>query len=284
MSALNGTPTASIVIPTRDRPDYLEVALASVAPQARAASAEVLVVDDGQDPGTARVAQRHGVHVIRPAGHGLNAARNAGIAASSGDPVVLIDDDIAAPPGWLATLLAGIAATPDRDVFGGPIRARLEGGGPRACGREPAPITTLELGPTDRDVANVWGANMAIRRRAFELAGAFDESLTGRGDEEEWQQRYAERGGRVRYLAAAGIDHRRTADDATVIKLSRAAYVLGRTARQNDLRKGAAPSLVAELRTLAGCGWHTLRRRCAIGIVLAAHTAGRLREALAESR
>ena len=116
----------------------------------------------------------------------------------------------------------------------------------------------------------------------FELVGAFDESLSGRGDEEEWQQRYADRGGRIRYLAGAGLDHRRTADDATLSSLSRAAYAVGRTARRNDRRKGAAPSIAAELRTLAGCGWHTVRRRCAIGIVLAAHTAGRLREALTQ--
>jgi glycosyltransferase involved in cell wall biosynthesis len=38
---------ASIVIPTRGRPSYLQVALASIAPQAAAAGAEVLVIDDG---------------------------------------------------------------------------------------------------------------------------------------------------------------------------------------------------------------------------------------------
>ena len=39
-------PFASIVIPTRARPAYLEVALASIAPQAAASAAEVLVIDD----------------------------------------------------------------------------------------------------------------------------------------------------------------------------------------------------------------------------------------------
>ena len=279
---MSAVPTASIVIPTRDRPAYLQVALASVMPQAREADAEVLVVDDGDNPATAEVARRHDAQIVRSHGSGLNAARNAGITAAHGDPIVLIDDDVEAPPGWLNALLGGIATTPDRAVFGGPIRARLEGGGPRACGREPAPITTLDLGASDRDTAHVWGANMALRRQAFELVGSFDESLSGRGDEEEWQQRYADRGGRIRYLAAAGLDHRRSADDATLCSLSRAAYAVGRSARRNDLRKGATPSLAAELRTFAGCGWHTVRRRCAIGIVLAAHSAGRLREALAQ--
>ena len=125
-------------------------------------------------------------------------------------------------------MLAGARDQPDVDVFGGPIRALLEGGGPRACGREPAPISTLDLGPADRDAEYVWGANMAVRRRAFERVGTFDESLAGRGDEEEWERRHRAAGGRIRYLAAAGLDHRRTAEDATVIRLSRAAYALGR--------------------------------------------------------
>ncbi len=275
-------PIASVVIPTRGRADYLEVTLGSVTPQAEAAGAEVIVVSDGPDPATEATAAVHGARLVSlPAPRCLNAARNAGVAAARGELIVFIDDDITAPAGWLAAILAGAQAAPDRDVFGGPIRARLEGGGPRACGREPAPITTLDLGPADRDCEFVWGANMAIRDRAFERLGGFDETLSGRGDEEEWERRYAAAGGRPRYLHQAGLEHRRTAADATVRALSRAAYALGRTARRNDVRKHAAPGLGAELRVLAGCAWHAVRRRCAIGIVMFAHTAGRLREALA---
>src|SRR5918997_1064920 len=38
--------TASIIVPTRERAGYLDVALASIAPQAAAAGAELLFVDD----------------------------------------------------------------------------------------------------------------------------------------------------------------------------------------------------------------------------------------------
>jgi GT2 family glycosyltransferase len=194
----------------------------------------------------------------------------------------LIDDDINACPGWLDAFIAGAEANRDYEVFGGPIRAVLEGGGPRACGRESAPITSLDLGPRDRDAELVWGANMAFRRLAFERVGPFDETLLGCGDEEDWLARYRAGGGRVRYLAAAGVDHRRVAADATVGALARAAYGRGRAARRYDIHRGAAPATAVELRTLAGCGWHIVRRRCANGVVLAAHSAGRLREALSE--
>lgn len=273
------------MIPTRDRPGYLRVALGSVVPQAECAGVEIIVVDDGHLQATAAVAADHGVrHVTPPPPGGLNRARNAGIAAARSDLIVLIDDDVSAPPGWLDAILAGALSAPDVDVFGGPIRAVLEGGGPAGCGRENPPITTLDLGPVDRDVTLVWGANMALRRRALDRAGPFDEGLSGPGDEEDWERRYTSAGGTIRYLASAGIDHRRTASDATVRRLSRAAYRQGRASRRYDVRKGVAPSLPAELRTLVGCSWHILRRRCANGLVLTAHSAGRLREALAGRR
>jgi glycosyltransferase involved in cell wall biosynthesis len=276
------SPVASVVIPTRERAGYLDVALASIVPQARHAGAEVIVVSDGPDPPTARVAERHGARYLElRAPRGANAARNAGVRASTGKLIVLVDDDVEAPAEWLQALLEGARAAPDRDVFGGPIYARLEGG-PRACGREWPAVTTLDLGHRDRDATLVWSANMAIRRAAFERVGPFDEAIHGRGEEEDWEHRYAQGGGIIRYLARAGLDHRRAPEDSRLRALALSAYRLGRTARRNDARKGVSPPLWAELRTLAGCGWHTVRHRCANGIVMAAETAGRLREALAE--
>jgi GT2 family glycosyltransferase len=276
-----GKPAASVVIPTRSRPDYLEVTLASVIPQAAAAGVEVIVVNDGSSPATDRVAQSQGARTVTPPPPGgANAARNAGIQAAAADLIVLIDDDVHAPVGWLNALLAGAESATGAEVFGGPIRARLEGGGPHSCGREGPPITSLDLGSEDRDVEMVWSANMAIRRRAIERVGLFDETLRGRGEEEDWERRYRTSGGVVRYIAAAALDHRRTAEDATVARLSRAGYAHGRNARRYDVRKGMAPSPATELRTLAGCVWHIVRRRCANGVVLAAHSAGRAREML----
>jgi GT2 family glycosyltransferase len=282
---VSNAPSASIVIPTLAAPGYLEVTVASVMPQAVAEHAEVIVVSDGRDPATAAVAERHGARLVSlEEQRGLNAARNAGVAAARSDFIVFIDQDIDAPPGWLDALLDGARSNPDCEVFGGPIHARLEGGGPRACGREPPPITTLDLGPEDRNAELVWGANMAIRRSALERVGMFDEELHGRGNEDDWEYRYAARGGRIRYLAKAGLDHRRTGEDARLWALARAAYAQGREARRSDVRLGKPRPAFAELRTLAGCAWHTFRRRCAYGIVMGARAAGSLHEALSPRR
>jgi glycosyltransferase involved in cell wall biosynthesis len=285
MQVVTDTPAASIVVPTLAAAGYLEVTLSSVMPQARAAGAEVIVVSDGPDAETGAVASRHAARLLSlEEQRGLNAARNAGVNAARSDVIVFIDQDVDAPAGWLDALLDGIRTTPDREVFGGPIWARLEGGGPRACGREAPPITTLDFGSDDRDVRLVWGANMAIRRSAFDRVGAFDEGLHGRGNEDDWELRYAATGSHIRYLARAGLGHRRTADDARLRVLARAAYEQGREARRSDARLGTPRTIRTELRTLAGCAWHTVRRRCAYGVVMGARSAGSLREALVVRR
>jgi glycosyltransferase involved in cell wall biosynthesis len=272
---------ASILIPTRGRPGYLDVTLASVTPQAASAGADVLVIDDGTGSETASVAARHGAPVLATGGgRGANAARNAGVAATAGDPVVFLDDDILAPDGWLNALLGGAASDPGADVFGGPIRAAIEPP-PHSCGREGPAITHLDLGPADRDAEFVWSANMAIRRAALDHVGPFDETIHGRGEEEDWERRYLAAGGRVRYVAAAGVQHRRVGADARLSALSRAQFALGRTARRWDTRRADAPSPGRELLTLVGCLAHIARFRCPNMVPGAAHAAGRLREALA---
>jgi GT2 family glycosyltransferase len=279
------TPPASIVIPTRARLSYLEVALASIAPQARAAGAEVLVIDDGGPSQAAReLVGRHGArYEPHPRPLGLNFARNTGVERSSGGLVVFVDDDIRASPGWLAALIAAAGENPDVDVLTGPIRASLEGAHPRGCGREGPPITALDLGPDDADARYAWGANMTIRREALERVGPFEEALEYGGDEQEWQDRLRAQtpAARVLYVAAAAVDHRRAGADARLGSLARAAHARGRASRRFDAFRGEAPSIAAELLTLLGCVGHVLRRRCPAGLTMVAHSAGRLREALA---
>src|SRR4051812_46479505 len=93
----------SVVIPTRERLSYLEVALASLQAEASREEAEVLVVDDGAPSAAARaLAERHGARYL-PAGGagGLNAARNLGVGHTSGALVAFLDDDVRVCRGWL---------------------------------------------------------------------------------------------------------------------------------------------------------------------------------------
>ena len=275
-------PTVSVVIPTHGRSAYLRVALQSVLPQVRAQGAELLVVIDGPDPASAAVAEDLGARaIVHDAQRGLNAARNTAIEQTTGELIAFLDDDVRVHDGWLEALVAGVEAAPDVDCFAGPIVARIEDHAFPMCGREGPPVTALDLGDQDTDAPHAWGANMAIRRSAFARVGPFDPGHQLYGDEQEWQDRLrASDRPRIRYVAAAGVDHRRAGDDARLRSLMRAARARGRASRRYDVHKGRAPSLARELRVLAGCIAHGPLRRCANGPVMAAHSVGRLEVAL----
>ena len=108
-------PPASIVIPTRARLAYLEVALSSIVPEAARAGAEVLVVDDAGASQAARELTERlgGRYVPHPRPLGLNVARNTGVERSHGELVVFVDDDVRVSTDWLAatTALAGCCAS-----------------------------------------------------------------------------------------------------------------------------------------------------------------------------
>ena len=270
------------MVPTSGRAGYLEVTLDSLRGQRTSVPHELLVVDDGSTDDTPAVAERFGARIVRhEERRSLNAARNTGVREARGELIAFVDDDVYAPPGWLDALAEGARRHPDAEAFGGPIRARFEGHAPRGCGREDPPITTLDLGAEDREAEMVWGANFAVRRSAVDRVGEFDESFDrGHGDEEEWLMRLRAAGGRIVYLADAGLDHRRAPGDSGLASLARAAYHRGRGARSSDRRHGKAPRVARELRNVAGAGWHTVRRACPQGFIMGAHAAGRLVEAL----
>ena len=276
-------PSAVIAIPTRRRARYLEVALRSIRPQADAHGAEILVIDDGPGEDTRSVAERYGArYLARHGPSGINVLRNLAIDATDADLVVYVDDDVEARPGWLEALLGAAADCPeDVGAFAGPIHERIEDHRYPTCGGEGPPITALDLGAADHDAHRGFGANLAVRRSALQRAGRFGEHLVDGGDEEEWEARWQAMGGRVRYVAAAAVEHRRAGDDARLRNLARGAYVRGQAARRFDALNGTAPSLGRELRVLAGCVAHGPRRRCFNGVTMTAHSLGRLRSALA---
>lgn len=279
---------ASVIVPTRNRAGYLLTALESLARQDLGGGEyEVLVVDDDPSRETRTVAQqvarRTGArigYVERDGVPGANSARNTGVRAADSDFMVFVDDDIEAPRQWLREFVEGKQRHPGFQVFGGPIRLRLEGSRLRMCGRESPPLTTLDRGTRDVETLLVWSANMAIDRSAFDLAGLFDQGVPYGFDEDVWERRLRAAGGRIMYLARAGLVHRRDRDDARLSALIHESYQRGRSLRAHSEHVGHAPSAVRELRVLAGCVFHTFRYGCGNGILLTAHSAGRVRECL----
>ena len=278
--------TAAIIVPTRWRAGYLRVTLVSVVAQAREAGVPVIVVVDDadrHDPESRTVATDAGAQVVDGPARGINGARNAGVAAAGEvDWLLFLDDDVEVDDGWLGAMLVATRDLPERYGFlTGPIRARFEDHRLLTCGRENPPITTFDPGGPDADATVAWGVNMGVRRAVLTAVGPFDERLRNGGDEEELQHRWLawRPDGRIRYVAAAGVDHRRAGDDARLRSLALTARARGQAARRFDVSRGEHPPLRRELRVLVGCLLHVPRFRCPNGLVMAAHALGRIDEA-----
>ena len=105
-------PLVSVVIPARNEAELIGVVVRSVTAQSsRAEAIEVIVVDDGSTDDTVRLARDAGARIIEATQAGQKgnaaAARNLGAAQSRGDPLIFLDADCVAAPGWLEQLLRG---------------------------------------------------------------------------------------------------------------------------------------------------------------------------------
>ena len=104
-----GEPRVSVVIMTRDRPEFLPLALDSLASQDL--RCEVVVIDQASAPAAAAavVAEcdwRSDVRLLRSeVNHGAAGGRNLGVGHTSADLVLFLDDDAELLPGALAHMV-----------------------------------------------------------------------------------------------------------------------------------------------------------------------------------
>ena len=172
--------TVIICAYTLKRWDLLERAIRSAVEQAPAPQ-QVVVVSDYNSQLYARLRPRYrDLTVIEnPYTPGLSGARNAGLAAATGDVVAFLDDDAEADPGWLAELVRGYSEADVKGV-GGWIEARWLVGRPRWFPTEFDWVVGCSYRGQPREVAfvrNMMGANMSFRRTLFDAVGGFRQEL-----------------------------------------------------------------------------------------------------------
>jgi GT2 family glycosyltransferase len=103
-------PEVSVVVVTRDNLAFLRLCLESVLADDET-PLELIVVDNGSSDGTgaylARLAERNrGVRlIVNDSNQAFAKACNQGAAIARAPVIVLLNDDIAVPPGWLGRLL-----------------------------------------------------------------------------------------------------------------------------------------------------------------------------------
>ena len=174
------TPSFSVILPVRNAAAVVGAAIESALTQS-VQPHEVIVVDDGSTDELASALEpfRGAIRLIRSAGRGVAAARNAAAAAAGGDFVVMLDADDRFLPGRLEALGELAAQRPDLDVLA--TDAFLEKDG-RLLGRF---AETVPFAVDDQRTAildRCFFAWPAIRRSRLVAVGGFDQSLRSGSD------------------------------------------------------------------------------------------------------
>lgn len=108
-------PEVTVVVPTYNRPDWLERCVASVLDQ-RDVELQLVIVDDASTDDTPRrlrtIDDRRVTAISLPQNAGLSTARNRGLADARGRFVMFLDDDDWLEQGGLRALCNGLESHP----------------------------------------------------------------------------------------------------------------------------------------------------------------------------
>ena len=237
----------SVIVPVRDGGPWFADQLAALAAQECDEPWEVIVADNGSSDGSVALARRWAeghprFHVVDASSRrGPSAARNAGVKAASGELLAFCDADDVVAPGWVA---AWVAALDGADVLAGHLDLWS------LNGRPPVPdqaVATRQLG----FLPFALGANLAVRRSAFDAVGGFAEDLTtGEDVDLSWRLQLA--GYRFAQAPAAVVAKRERSRAGEVFRQARTYGRCGPMLFRRYRSRGARRDLVGALRSW---GW-----------------------------
>lgn len=241
----------SVIIPTRNRPEMLDRCLTALDGQTLARGEyEVIVVDDGSTVSLDGIVGRYaGVRLLRQEGRGPAAARNAGIAVSAGDFVVLTDDDCRPEEGWLAAFARAVQETPGAGL-GGDVKPAPENG---ICGDASQLLVSYLYNYTDTRMPFFCTNNVAFQRRLLLEIGGFDETFPLAAAEDRdicgrWNVRYP-----LRHVAEASVVHHQALDFAGFVRQQ---FRYGRGAfqfHQRRIQRGEGACRLRRTGSIPGC-------------------------------
>jgi GT2 family glycosyltransferase len=195
------------------------------------AGSEIIVVDNASPDDSAGVARAHPSRptiVTSPENRGFGSGCNLGAGSARSDLLFFVNPDARLVPGATGRLLEGVAADEAAVVFGAAVLGPGGSRGAASAGFEPSlrsvaghylflarlpyasrlfPPLQLPASSAERSPDWVSGAAMLVRASAYEAVGGFDEALFMYMEDVDLCCRLRERGGRVRYVPEARVDH-----------------------------------------------------------------------------
>lgn len=240
------TPDLSIIIVNYNGGGHLEDCLRSLTEHPPHVPTEVIVVDNASTDGSAaRVSAYAGVRLVQLSENvGFSAGNNAGIRASGGAYLLLLNNDTIVPPGAIDRLLERLRADPSAAIAG-PRLVDAAGRVELSFGSMISPLVELRqkivgalhdrgFGPVsrwidrrahrERQVDWVSGACLLVRRSAAEEAGLLDERFFLYTEDVDFCASVRAGGWKVLFTPAVEIVHLRGRSRATAARLSTAAY------------------------------------------------------------
>jgi glycosyltransferase involved in cell wall biosynthesis len=225
-------PRVSVIVPTLRRFTPLLETLADLLQQDYAPF-EVVVADQNPAWPAALTASLSAIKAdarvrwLTLASPGVVAARNAAVAASTGDVLLFVDDDVLIPSRSFVRDHAGNYAQADVAAVAGRIHGPDEGpadtprdaSAPRAaCLPPPVGLSALQqavwfdrAGRARQEVCTFCTCNGSVRRAAFFAVAGFDELFTGAsyGDDADFALRLHQRHLKIVYDPAPWLIHRK---------------------------------------------------------------------------
>lgn len=193
-------PDLSFVIPAYNEEENIGRAVTSIHRyMPEDLTAEVIVVDNGSEDGTSRIAEESGARIVASRATTIAGVRNEGVAMARGKVLVFLDGDCALTDEWRAGIgarltqltevpmsCAGSQVTPPRD--------------------ERSAIVRHWFVPFMERATHLGSAHLICTRADFLQLGGFDESLET-GEDYDFSQRIKAAGGKVLYADELRVDH-----------------------------------------------------------------------------
>jgi glycosyltransferase involved in cell wall biosynthesis len=180
-------PQISVILPVFNGERFLREAIQSVLCQ-QFRDFELIVVDDGSTDSSPAILQEFpGIRVIAQKNAGQSAARNRGIAASSGELIALIDQDDRWYPTKLSRQVEALTASSHigmhySDIDAIDVHGQIDTHRLLATHGMKHPKHSL-LDCVEQDMLIV-PTTVMFRREVFEKTGGFDERLSGYEDDD----------------------------------------------------------------------------------------------------